>query len=462
MKKTLIALAALTVTGAFAQSTVEIYGRAHVAFDASYSATGGTANVIPATGASVLSSYNVKSRQRVADDGSRIGFRINEDLGGGLRAFSVIETGINIDTATANGQSGAANSGTGFFGTREAHVGIGNKTAEVRLGRQNVFWGMGPIEDVGANRISGGVGSSYTAPSSGFVSAPAARLENTIQLVAGSELGGFAGSSVWVAKPVAGEIGAPVPATIATSALACTSTAAQIAITPAACVPLVSTTTTTNAGNIDGVQKAAAQGFTLRYVTGPFAAQYDYGINKNTNNGVTTSASAGTLVPTLDSTIKGAKLGVAYTYAPGSKVYVANATFQTSFTETAMNDQAPVIIVGGPASRADYARGFRKQTSNQVGVQHRMGNLELHGQYVIQADAKNYLGAAVANTGSKAYALGARYELSKRTALTGSYNVIENESANNINISGGGQSSVAAIGLGATLKVSRVSIQHLF
>jgi predicted porin len=457
MKKTLIALAALTVTGAFAQSTVEIYGRAHVAFDASYSATGGTANVIPATGASVLSSYNVKSRQRVSDDSSRIGFRINEDLGGGLRAFSVIETGINIDTATANGQSGAANSGTGFFGTREAHVGIGNKTAEVRLGRQNVFWGMGPIEDVGANRISGGVGSSYTAPSSGFVGAPAARLENTIQLFAGSELGGFAGSSVWVAKPVAGEIGAPLPATIATTAIACAATS-----TVPTCTAASTTTTTTNAGNTDGEQKAAAQGFTLRYVTGPFAAQYDYGINKNTNNGVTTSASAGTLVPTLDSTIKGAKLGVAYTYAPGSKVYVANATFQTSFTETAMNDQAPVIIVGGPASRADYARGFRKQTSNQVGVQHRMGNLELHGQYVIQADAKNYLGAAVANTGSKAYALGARYELSKRTALTGSYNVIDNESANNVNISGGGQSAVAAIGLGATLKVSRVSIQHVF
>jgi len=298
----------------------------------------------------------------------------------------VIETGINIDTATANCQSGAANSGTGFFGTREAHVGIGNATADIRLGRQNVFWGMGPIEDVGANRISGGVGSSYTAPSSGFVSAPAARLENTIQLFAGSELGGFAGSSVWVAKPVAGEIGAPLPATIATTAIACAATS-----TVPTCTAASTTTTTTNAGNIEGTQKAAAQGFTLRYVTGPFAAQYDYGINKNTNNGVTTSANAGTLVPTLDSTIKGAKLGVAYTYAPGSKVYVANATFQTSFTETAMNDQAPVLIVGGPASRADYARGFRKQTSNQVGVQHRMGNLELHGQYVMQADAKNYL-----------------------------------------------------------------------
>jgi predicted porin len=91
-----------------------------------------------------------------------------------------------------------------------------------------------------------------------------------------------------------------------------------------------------------------------------------------------------------------------------------------------------------------------------------MGKLELHGQYVMQADVKDYSGASVADTGSKAYALGARYELSNRTALTSSYNVINNDAKNNINISGGGQSSVASIGLGATVKVARVSIQHQF
>ncbi|MEI7785685.1 MAG: porin, partial [Betaproteobacteria bacterium] len=409
------ALAALAATGAFAQSTVTIYGRAHVAFDGAYSATGGTNTAGTAA-------YDIKSRQRVSDDGSRIGLRISEDLGGGLRAFSVIETGINIDTATNNAQSGVANSGTGFFGTREAHVGIGNNMAELRLGRQNVFWGMGPTEDVSANRISGGVGSSYSAPSSGYTVAPAARLENTVQVVAGSDLGGFAGSAVWFAKPVAAETALPLA---------------------------------TNTGNTLGEVKAAAQGFTLRYITGPFGVQYDYAQVKNAGNGITTASS-------FDATNTGSKLGLSYSYAPGSKVYFANAVFSTSFTDAAVNNVAPVSIVG-TAATGNYNVGYRKQASNQFGVQHVVGGgLELHAQYVIQGKVKNFAGADVAATGSKAYAVGARYELSKRTALTASYNVIDNEAKNNINLSGGGQSSTPNIGLGATLKVVRASIQHLF
>ncbi|MEI7783535.1 MAG: porin [Betaproteobacteria bacterium] len=389
-------MAALAATGAFAQSTVTIYGRAHVAYDAVYSATGATAGA----------AGDVKNRQRVSDDGSRIGLRISEDLGGGLRAFSVVETGINIDTATANGQSNTFNSGTGYFGTREAHVGIGNNIAELRLGRQNVFWGMGPTEDVSANRISGGVGSSYSAPSSGYVAAPAARLENTVQFVGGSDLGGFAGSSVWFAHPVAAE-----------------------------------------AALLGQEVKAAAQGFTVRYIIGGFGVQYDYAKNKNTVNGLTVA----------DDTKTGSKLGLSYSYSPGSKVYFANSMFSISYTDAAINNTATPTTLGTAAMA-----GYRKQSNNQLGVQHRMGDLELHAQYVIQGKVKNYLGASVADTGSKAYALGARYELSKRTALTASYNVIVNEAQNNINISGGGQSAVGALGKGADLKVVRASIQHLF
>jgi len=275
-------------------------------------------------------------------------------------------------------------------------------------------------------------------------------------------MGGFAGSSVWYAKPVTGEAGAPAATGTSSSAIGCTSTAAQVAITPVACVPLLTTTTTTNLGNTAGDQKAVAQGITLRYITGPFAAQFDYGINKNTNNGVTSIGSAASSTPVFDTTITGQKLGLAYTYAPGSKVYFANAVFSTKYTEDQFNNVAPWMAVGGPGLRDTANRGYRKQASNQVGVQHRMGNIELHGQYVIQGKVKDWQGVSVADTGSKAYALGARYELSKRTALTGSYNVIDNEARNNVNIAGGGQSSVAAIGLGATLKVARVSVQHQF
>jgi len=409
MKKSLIALAALAATGAFAQSTVTIYGRAHVAYDAQYSATG---SVLGAAG-------DVKNRRRVADDGSRVGLRITEDLGGGLRAFSVIETGINLDSTnagtpadgaagngTSGGQSGVFNTGTGYFGSREAHVGIGNATAELRLGRQNVWWGMGPIEDVGANRISGGVGGSYSAASSGWLGAPAARMENTVQVIAGSATGGFAGSSIWFAHPNAAE-----------------------------------------KTGVGADAKAAAQGFTLRYITGPFAAQYDYGVNKNTFNDLTSTSN-------VDN--KGAKLGLAYTYAPGSKAYFVNTAFSRDYSVEATNATALSVTAAGA-----LAGGKRKQSSNQIGVQHRMGALELHAQYVTQGNVKGY-SAELADSGSKAYALGARYELSKRTAITGSYNIINNGKANNMNISGGGQSSVGSLTAGSDLKVMRASIQHQF
>ena len=94
MKKTLIALAALTVTGAFAQSAVTIYGRAHVAYDFNYQSTG---SVLGAAG-------DLKNRRRVSDDSSRIGFRITEDLGGGLTAGFNLEGGLNVGNgSTDNG-----------------------------------------------------------------------------------------------------------------------------------------------------------------------------------------------------------------------------------------------------------------------------------------------------------------------------------------------------------------------
>lgn len=60
--------------------------------------------------------------------GSRLGFRGNEDLGGGLRGLFTLESGINLDDGT-NGQNA-------FWG-RQAFVGIAaNGIGQVTLGRQ--------------------------------------------------------------------------------------------------------------------------------------------------------------------------------------------------------------------------------------------------------------------------------------------------------------------------------------
>ena len=123
MKKTLIALAALTsIAGiAQAQSSVTLYGIADV-YVASESTTARS------TTAGITSSS--KTTQTLIDSGgmntSRFGMRGVEDLGGGLKAVFALEGGINVDT-------GATNSGS-LFG-RQAFVGVDGGFGTVTLGR---------------------------------------------------------------------------------------------------------------------------------------------------------------------------------------------------------------------------------------------------------------------------------------------------------------------------------------
>jgi predicted porin len=82
MQKKLLAVAvasALAPAAAMAQSTVEIYGRANLGIDR-WEATGATA---PAG--------EFKDRFRIYDGSSRLGFRVNESLGGGMRAKAMAE-----------------------------------------------------------------------------------------------------------------------------------------------------------------------------------------------------------------------------------------------------------------------------------------------------------------------------------------------------------------------------------
>lgn len=375
----------------------------------------------------------------MADDGSRIGFRVTEDLGGGAYAKALIESGVNLDTNSGNGQSGLANSGTGFIGSRDAWVGLGNSMADIRLGRQNVFWGNGAIEDVGANRMHFSINGMYTSPSSGWIANPMARVDNTVKFVGNSALGAFAGSEFWFAHPVVAESATP-------NAL--------------------------NTANTKGEAKAKAQGLTLKFAQGPIAAQYDYGKFTSQLNGVGTATgqtfSAAEILAetaaakTLDNSVTAQKLGLAYTYAEGSKVYFINSRFKQTFLDpVASANIIAVTATAGTNALLVLQGGDRKQSSNLLGVQHRIGPWELHGAYARQGNA-TIAGETVGDSGSKAFTLGARYDVSKRTALTAGYTQIKNDANNNINNSGGGQSSAAAIGYGAKLTQVGASVQHNF
>lgn len=126
MKKTLVALAALAATGAFAQSTVTLYG----AVDASYNY---------ATSEGVNKSFMGTSQL----GSSKLGFMGTEDLGGGLKANFKLEGGLNNDSGAGkatntNNQATGATALGGLTFQRYAYVGLSGGFGEVRLGRDYV------------------------------------------------------------------------------------------------------------------------------------------------------------------------------------------------------------------------------------------------------------------------------------------------------------------------------------
>ena len=113
MKKVLFTLLALGAScTALAQSSVTIYGVADAGLVVDKDAAGDRLTRVASGVAS----------------GSRIGFKGKEDLGGGMAATFVLESGFNIDTGTS-GQGGL------LFG-RQAYVGLTGNAGAITLGRQ--------------------------------------------------------------------------------------------------------------------------------------------------------------------------------------------------------------------------------------------------------------------------------------------------------------------------------------
>ena len=125
MKKSLVALAALAATAAFAQSSVTLYGIA----DAYVGQTKAFGNIV---------TPNPSSQTVVNSSGlsaSRIGLSVKEDLGAGLQGFVVFENGVNTDTGTGAGNRKSVLGLSGNFGT----VSLGNQQDPLSQVLENVL-----------------------------------------------------------------------------------------------------------------------------------------------------------------------------------------------------------------------------------------------------------------------------------------------------------------------------------
>ena len=154
MKLFAAAVAALAAGGAYAQSSVTLYGVADVGVEYNSQAGGTGENLFR------MSSGN--------QSGSRWGLRGVEDLGGGLKGVFVLESGFNLD-------SGTSAQGSRLFG-RNAYVGLQSQYGSVLLGRQQTsFYDFGLIYDPMA--ISTRYGITSIAPEF------AGRADNTVKYV---------------------------------------------------------------------------------------------------------------------------------------------------------------------------------------------------------------------------------------------------------------------------------------
>ena len=166
--KALAAVALVTAAaGAHAQSSVTIFGTLDV------------------NARSVTTGSNTV--RQLATDGtnfSRLGFRAEEDLGGGLRAGVWLESATNPDTGTINA--------SGKFWHRRSTVSLYGPFGELRIGRDldATFWNRSVFDPFGAT----GVASQFNLVSAlGSGAATLIRADNAISYYLPPGLGGLYG-----------------------------------------------------------------------------------------------------------------------------------------------------------------------------------------------------------------------------------------------------------------------------
>jgi predicted porin len=379
---------------AFAQSNVEIYGRANLGLDQWQS-----------TGSQAGAAQDYKSRTRVYDSGSRLGFRGTEALGNGLKAIFVLESGVNFDTGSLNGQSGAANTSSGTLASRDSYVGIAGNWGDVRFGRQSIYWVGGLNNQTGANYINQEIGW-FNGAGLGRVAGPSARTSNVMSY----------NSPTWSGFNFSASYAPNSEAAVA-------------------------------AANTD----ASIMGVTLRY-EGPIGVQFDHGENIAASGGVNRQK------------IIGNKLSVGYVYQPGARIAVLVNRTQNNNA----NAQANFAAAGDNITQGYWGVNWEHMIGNVqlLGMWSKMN--KANGCSALNVNTGVTAGTnGCDGTEATGYTAAVKYFFSKRTQVYASW-ISHKTGFNQISdVTGGGYSSGAggalpAASAGADLRILAVGVWHSF
>lgn len=383
-----VASTALTATPAWAEVT--LYGRLHVGVD-NYAASG-------------ASSADLKARFRVYDENSRLGIRLSEELGEGLRTIVQIESGVNIDSGDNTGQAGQTNVSSGFLASRDSFVGFDHRNlGRLTFGRQSIWWLNGRIIQVASTYAHAEL--PWVTGQMGRLSMGIIRNSDTVQYTTPA-LSGLNATLSW--SPNAATGGAPF----------------------------------VNSESRQGGQYADARviGVTLRWSTGPFAAQLDYG-NKRT---------ASDAVPGRWPRNTGWKVLAGWTYAPESQI----AAIVIHMKNADVNATTGLAAAGDSLTQIGYGLAWEHRLAARVQLLAQIGALGRIRGCSIQ-DGCNA-------TRSRSWMIGARYVFSPRTSVYATFNRTLNDANQRTDYVSSSVTSANPLPPGADPRIVAIGMIHNF
>jgi len=441
MKKTLIALAAVAATGAaFAQSTVTLFGGADL-------------NV-----RNVTSGTNKFSG--MAQDGiysSRFGVNGTEDLGGGLKGNFHFEGGMNPDVGTS----------AGFNFTRKSTIGLAGGFGEVRLGRDYtpLFTVAGIADPFGTN----GVGSSYNMANAWVEVASSISAQ-----AAANEAGTFVTTN-------RGNIATTAPSAVSAAAVPASYTYADpnavrannsIAYYSPAFNGFSAALMYSFGGENTNTQKdvGTMTSLKLAYANGPINVAFANQVTKGGNAGALATSSALSLGPVaagvqgaltaaaqtscttaggILATVNGTANAACYSAATAGTAATEDQKYTTNFLAGSYDLGVAKLSLGYKTDKISEPGDSFTAKSMIYGVTAPVGALTLKASYV----ARKIEGEKQGNQ----FAVGAVYDLSKRTSVYTTYSVLKNEAGFGNTVG----STVASAG-GVKSKGFEAGVKHNF